>query len=64
MPLYEFKCPDCEDEITKLVRKLDAPPPKCAKCAEGGKPEVEMKRKISESSFQLKGFGWYADGYS
>lgn len=64
MPIYEYKCPECEITKTKLVRKLDAPPPKCEACAEERKVEVEMQKQISEGSFHLKGGGWYADGYS
>ncbi len=56
MPVYEFEC-ECGNIIEDLVkmgtRELECP--KCHKMA---------KKIISECSFQLKGGGWYADGYA
>ena len=62
MPIYEYQCPKCEAEVEKLMR-LRAPDPKCGECAKQG-DEVEMARKVSQGSFQLRGGGWYSDGYS
>ena len=59
MPIYEYACPDC-GEVTEKLRKVSEreDPVSCSKC--GG----ATKKKVSESSFQLKGGGWYKDGYS
>jgi len=58
MPVYEYECPKC-DKILEVQQKMtDAPLAVCPEC--GGK----VKKLISRSSFQLKGGGWYADGYS
>jgi len=62
MPIYEYTCPECGAEATKLV-PMDAPAPTCEACAEEREESIQMKRKISESSFHLKGGGWYSDGY-
>jgi putative FmdB family regulatory protein len=59
MPLYEYRCPKCKHEIEKLT-SFEAPDPKCPK----PKCDSDMKRKISQNSFHLKGDGWYKDGYS
>ncbi len=56
MPLYEYSCPKCGD-FEVLQRMSDAPLKKHDAC---GKP---VARKVSVSSFHLKGGGWYADGY-
>lgn len=58
MPLYEFHCPKCSQEST-VMRKVDDRD-KETQCPNGHK----MKRKVSASSFSLKGSGWYRDGYS
>jgi putative FmdB family regulatory protein len=57
MPMYTFKCknPECNEEVTKM-QKFDDPEPPCAKC------EGETERKVSKSSFVLKGPGWFNTG--
>lgn len=52
MPIYEFVCKRCETETEKLLKMSD-PNPKCEKCGE------EMEKKVSQTSFSLKGSGWY-----
>jgi len=57
MPIYEYECSDCGNLI-EVIQKVDARAPgRCDKCS--GK----LKKKISRASFQLKGGGWYSDGY-
>lgn len=58
MPVYEYECPQCEKVHEVQQKMTDAPLATCPEC--GG----EVKKLISVSSFQLKGGGWYADGYS
>ncbi len=57
MPVYEYECPQCEKVLEVQQRMTDDPLSACPDC--GG----EVKKLISMSSFQLKGGGWYADGY-
>lgn len=58
MPIYEYECENCH-EITEAWQHLaDEPLTTCPKCS------GILKKLISRSSFQLKGGGWYADGYS
>ncbi len=58
MPVYEYECPACEKVLEVQQRMADAPLTICPEC------EGPVKKIMSRSSFQLKGGGWYADGYS
>ena len=57
MPIYEYECQACKNVIEKWQSLSDQPLNTCPTCA------GTMKKIISQSSFQLKGGGWYADGY-
>lgn len=58
MPIYEYQCQKCE-KIVEIWQSLsDEPLTKCQDC------KGKLKKLISRSSFQLKGGGWYSDGYS
>lgn len=56
MPVYEFEC-TC-GEITEELVKMGTQSVMCPKC---GKPAPKI---MSRCSFELKGGGWYADGYA
>ena len=56
MPVYEFEC--SEGHITEELVRMGTQSTKCAKC------KKKAKKIISQCSFELKGGGWYADGYS
>ena len=56
MPVYEFQC-ECGQISESLVR-MDTKTIECPKC------HKEAKKIISACSFELKGGGWYADGYA
>ncbi len=58
MPVYEYECPACEIVHEVQQRMADAPLTDCPDC--GG----PVSKIMSRSSFQLKGGGWYADGYA
>ena len=56
MPVYEFEC-KCGHVFEELVR-MDTKQKKCPRCR-------KMAKKImSACTFELKGGGWYADGYA
>ncbi|MBK7863315.1 MAG: zinc ribbon domain-containing protein [Archangiaceae bacterium] len=59
MPIYEYECEKCGNPIDVLQKIGDPAPAKCEKCGAKGK----MKRRVSKSSFVLKGGGWGADLY-
>jgi putative FmdB family regulatory protein len=56
MPIYEFKCPN--GTITEKLVKMDTAEILCPKCRQ------KAKKIISACTFELKGGGWCADGYS
>lgn len=58
MPVYEYECKECEKVIEVQQRMADAPLLNCPEC------NAPVKKLMSMSSFQLKGGGWYSDGYS
>jgi len=58
MPVYEYECKKC-GKVHEVWQSLkDAPLAECPEC------KGEVAKIISQSTFQLKGGGWYADGYS
>lgn len=57
MPVYEYECGGCQKVFEVQQRLADAPVSVCPDC--GG----QVRKLISMSSFQLKGGGWYTDGY-
>ncbi len=58
MPIYEYQCIVCE-KITEAMQKFsDAPLTACPEC--GG----QLKKLISNTSFVLKGTGWYKTDYA
>ena len=60
MPIYHYRCEEC-NEVEEVWAKINDPaPPRCAHCGAEGK----MKRTLSRTAFQLKGGGWYAEGYN
>lgn len=58
MPVYEYECSDCKNVLEVQQKMAEEPLTVCPEC------EGTLKKLISTSSFQLKGGGWYADGYS
>jgi len=58
MPVYEYACAECGRHFEELQKVSDKPLKKCKIC--GG----TLQRLISQTSFSLKGGGWYKDGYS
>ncbi|MDD2317086.1 MAG: zinc ribbon domain-containing protein [Desulfobacterales bacterium] len=56
MPVYEFECPD--GTITEKWVKMGTQEIECPECRQ------KAKKIMSACSFELKGSGWYADGYS
>lgn len=57
MPIYEYKCQRCGDfEVTQRI--TEKPLSRCPTC------KGRVKKLISNTSFQLKGTGWYITDYA
>ncbi|HSG66978.1 MAG TPA: zinc ribbon domain-containing protein [Gammaproteobacteria bacterium] len=54
MPIYEYRCDACGNELEALQKISDAPLTECPACASD-----RLRRLISKPSFRLKGSGWY-----
>ncbi len=57
MPLYEYRCRSCDRTVEVLQKLADRPLGKCEECS------GRLDKLVSRASFQLRGGGWYADGY-
>jgi putative FmdB family regulatory protein len=58
MPIYEYECENC-GQIEEAWQKIaDAPLDTCNKC------QGKLHKIVSQSSFHLKGTGWYVTDYS
>jgi putative FmdB family regulatory protein len=57
MPIYEYRCHRCGD-FEVMQRITEQPLARCPTC------NGEVKRLISNTSFQLKGSGWYITDYA
>ena len=58
MPIYEYRCGQCDAVIEKIQKFADPPLEQHEGC--GG----ALTKLISQSSFQLKGSGWYVTDYA
>lgn len=54
MPIYEYQCANCGHQFDVLQQVSDEPLKGCPKCN-----KQALKKLISQTSFQLKGTGWY-----
>jgi len=58
MPIYEYECTQC-GKIEEVLQKFsDKPLTKCPSCT--GK----LHKLVSQSTFHLKGTGWYVTDYA
>ena len=60
MPIYEYACSACGAHVELLQKVGAAAPESCSSCGASD----TMSKKVSQTSFQLKGGGWYSDLYS
>jgi len=57
MPVYEYQCTEC-GQIKEAFQKISESPLKtCFHC------KGDLKKLISQSTFHLKGSGWYVTDY-
>lgn len=58
MPIYEYKCQKCKTHFEQLQKVTDKPLRTCPECG-----EKQLKKLVSNTSFQLKGTGWYVTDF-
>jgi putative FmdB family regulatory protein len=58
MPIYEYECLSCGKQCEVIQKFNDEPLNSCPDC--GG----DMHKLISQTSFVLKGTGWYVTDYA
>lgn len=59
MPIYDFECENCGGKLEFLCKVENRDNPrKCPKCS-----GMMWKQEVQKVDFQLKGTGWYSDGY-
>ena len=54
MPIYEYKCGQCDHHLEALQKISEEPLVYCPECGEAG-----LRKKVSAAAFRLKGTGWY-----
>ena len=58
MPIYEYVCDKCGKHLEVMQKMSDAPLKRCPDC------RGKLEKIISQTSFQLKGSGWYVTDYA
>src|SRR5712672_3308092 len=59
MPIYEYACAACGHQFEEWQKMSDKPIRTCPKCK-----AKKVEKLISQTSFTLKGGGWYSDLYA
>lgn len=58
MPIYEYVCQKCAHHLEVMQKLSDKPLSKCPEC------RGKLEKIFSQTSFQLKGAGWYVTDYA
>jgi len=58
MPIYEYACKKCHKHFEIMQKITDESLTTCSDC------KGQLKKKMSKTSFVLKGTGWYATDYA
>jgi len=58
MPIYEYECTKCGHHAEVWQKMTDSPITRCEHC------KGKMRKLISQSTFHLKGTGWYVTDYA
>jgi putative FmdB family regulatory protein len=63
MPYYDFQCPACGSKVEISRSIKDENTVICTAEVDNKPCGTDMVKLISATSFQLKGGGWFKDGY-
>ena len=58
MPIYEYECLQCGSVEEALQKFSDKPLTQCNQC------NGQLRKMISNTTFHLKGSGWYVTDYA
>ncbi len=58
MPIYEYACTKCGHQLEVMQKISDKPLTRCPEC------RGKLEKLFSQTSFKLKGSGWYVTDYS
>jgi putative FmdB family regulatory protein len=58
MPIYEYTCQKCGRNLEVMQKMSDKPLTRCPEC------KGKLEKIFSQTSFQLKGSGWYVSDYA
>ena len=58
MPIYEYECRSCRYRFEELQKITEDPLRRCPKCG-----KEKLVKLVSNTSFQLKGTGWYVTDF-
>lgn len=58
MPIYEYVCQKCGHHLEIIQKMNDKDLSKCPEC------KGKLEKIFSQTSFQLKGSGWYVSDYA
>ena len=58
MPIYEYTCQKCGRHLEVMQKMSDKPLTRCPEC------KGKLEKIFSQTSFQLKGSGWYVSDYT
>jgi putative FmdB family regulatory protein len=58
MPIYEYECTKCGNIEEALQKFSDKPLTRCGHC------KGKLTKLVSQSTFHLKGSGWYVTDYA
>ncbi len=54
MPIYEYKCKECQHHFDIIQKMADDPLTECPACK-----HLALKKQVTASGFRLSGSGWY-----
>ena len=52
MPMYDYKCPECEEELNDYIFPIDHEKPECPKC------DTIMVQQLAPPHMRFEGQGW------
>jgi len=54
MPIYQYKCTECEHQLEALQKMSDAKLVDCPECK-----SPSLRKQLTAAAFKLNGTGWY-----